>query len=446
MSSNLNHQLASLGLLLQLQRRVRQADEAELAFILVNETLNLITYRQAQFWTFGMGKEPEIAAVSGVAVPDSKSPYLQWMKDLVRHLRAQPHASKMHSFGPDDSPVELRTEWHNWLPLHGLWAPLQAPGETDQGCLLFFRETAWSEGEGQLLGYLTDAYAQSLALTRMKAGPSPWPILRSSRRRYFVLAVLAAILFWPIRQSVLVDAEVISERPVLVRAPLDGVVKEFYVQPNELVSAGRKLLALDDTELRSKLAVANQVLESVQADYLQKAQKAVSDRDAKAELGILQHKIEQQNAEVSLLQNLLGRVEVYTPTAGIAIFDDPYDWLGRPVSIGEKILSIGDPEHTRLEISLPVNEALDLPRNAEVLFFPNTAPTEAVRAHLSHAGYHASLLPSQIAAYRLKADFESHPGLRIGLKGTSKLFGRRTPFILWVLRRPLGLARQWLSW
>lgn len=447
MSTTAQYQLARFGLLLQLQRRARQASAEELPFILVNETLNLIPYRQALLWTCPAHGPAGIAAVSGLAVPEARSPFLLWFGRLVSTLVQQPDFSAIRAFSLEDVPEEEHEDWRHWLPAHGLWLPLYAPGQTLQGVLVLFRDAPWSEAESHVLGYLSESYAQALALLTFKQPARVWwRSLWHSRRRYAVFALLVAALFWPIRQSVLSGAEIIPEEPILVRAPLEGVIKEFYVQPNQAVAAGQKLLALDDVELQSKLGVAEQVFESVRAEYLQAAQKAVFDREANAELAVLQNKIEQQETEVRYLKNLLARIEITAPAAGIVIFDDPYDWLGKPVVIGEKIVAIADPDRPRLGVDLPVTDAIELPENAEVLFFPNTAPAEVISAHLTYIGYHARLTPSQIMAYRLKADFNAgEPKLRIGLKGTAKVFGGRTPLILWVLRRPISLIEQWLN-
>ena len=60
--------LMRLGLLLQLQRRARKAEEKELPFILVNETRALVPYRQAVFWRVQPDGGWEVASVSGQAL------------------------------------------------------------------------------------------------------------------------------------------------------------------------------------------------------------------------------------------------------------------------------------------------------------------------------------------------------------------------------------------
>jgi hypothetical protein len=49
-------------------------------------------------------------------------------------------------------------------------------------------------------------------------------------------------------------------------------------------------------------------------------------------------------------------------------------------------------------------------------------------------------------AYRLKAEFdETDPRIRVGLKGTAKVYAGRASLIYYLLRRPLATARIWLA-
>ena len=75
-----------LATLLQLMRRAREADSEEaLGFVLVNETLRLLPYRQAALWRDGaLGR---VSALSGVPETDSNAPYVQWLASLFRWQR-----------------------------------------------------------------------------------------------------------------------------------------------------------------------------------------------------------------------------------------------------------------------------------------------------------------------------------------------------------------------
>ena len=74
---------AALAVLVDLSRRARQArSEAELAFLLVNDTHSLVPYRQAALWRADRG----LQALSGLVQPEANAPYAQWLKAMVAHL------------------------------------------------------------------------------------------------------------------------------------------------------------------------------------------------------------------------------------------------------------------------------------------------------------------------------------------------------------------------
>src|SRR4051812_44599871 len=68
--------------LLQLGRRARAAKTIEeLGFAMVNETLQLLAYRQA-----GLQVSGKLTAVSGTPNPDPNAPYIQWLTQVMRSL------------------------------------------------------------------------------------------------------------------------------------------------------------------------------------------------------------------------------------------------------------------------------------------------------------------------------------------------------------------------
>ena len=244
----------------------------------------------------------------------------------------------------------------------------------------------------------------------------------------------------------LAEAEVVAYKPNLVRSPLEGVVDTFYVQPNEVVKVGQKLFSLDKAELKSRLEVAKEKRDSAQTDYLQTTQEAMLDPKVKFKLSGLKSKWEQEAAEVDYVSTLLKRCDVNATMAGVTVFDDPNEWLGKPVKQGEKILAVANPDSVELEVRLPMEDLIVLAPGDEVLFFSNIAPHKPLEATLNYFSYRASPTPSDVMAYRLKAAFTERAELpRLGFHGTAKLYGARKPFILWLLRKPIRTIRLWLT-
>ena len=139
---------------------------------------------------------------------------------------------------------------------------------------------------------------------------------------------------------------------------------------------------------------------------------------------------------------MLSRVTISAPSDGVAVYTDPSEWEGRPVSIGERIMLLANPNSTEIEIQLPVADVIAMEAGARVRLFLNVDPHNPIEGTVRFANYQATLTPENTLAYRVVADFAEPVSPRIGLKGTAKLYGDRTLLILYVLRRPLASLRQ----
>ena len=91
-------------------------------------------------------------------------------------------------------------------------------------------------------------------------------------------------------------------------------------------------------------------------------------------------------------------VERTPPIAGIAVFDGPADWIGKPVTMGERIMLIASPTRTELEMQVPAQEAVTFEKGAEVVFFSNVAPDRPRRSTLDFASYSSAPTPDGIMA------------------------------------------------
>ena len=453
---------APLELLFELARRARQApDLAVLSFIAVNDSHELSPYRQAALWLAGEG----VKTLSGVVQLEANAPYAQWLGRLCQHLSNQ---------GLPARPVEAATlpgdlagEWAHWLPAYGLWLPLTQGiegllvGGADerhlQGGLLLAREQPWSEAELAVLAEWISIWSHAWgALQRPKAwwDWQRWRLALKSQRRLpwrrrrslWGIAAMLAVLALPVRLTVLAPGELVPAHPTLIRAPQDGVIDSFSVKPNERVQAGQPLFNFDDAGLLSRLAVASQALSNAEAEYRQSAQLAVSETRNKALLAPLMGKVQERRAEAEFLQGQLERAHVVSPTEGIALFDDPSEWIGKPVSTGERILRVARPDDVEIEAWLAVGDAIPLPGEASVSLYLNASPLYALPAQLRYVSHEAVQRPDGSYAYRIRAGLTGKTDQRIGLKGTAKLSGDRVPLAYWIARRPLAVLRQTLGW
>lgn len=443
----LGQQLLRLSALLQLEMRARSAKGKELEFIIVNETAQVIAYQQAVLWRRSpTGKET--LTPSGAAMPEPGSPYVHWLKQLFAHLTSSAKAATFFAVSASEVPETIRNAWPQWFPPYAFWCPLVFPDGTLAGAVLLGRAVAWQEGEKPLLEMLMSGYAQSLAVQELKPGipfyKKFWPH-RSKRVKRIAIAVVVLLLL-PLRVSVLAPADTIAVDPAAIRAPFDGVVANINVKPNQPVHPGQSLLTLDVAQLKAHAQVAQGALDMARAEYSGAAQEALSDVQAKGKLAMLQSRIEQQKAELEYDQNLLKQADIVSPIEGIAVFDDPVALTGKPVIQGERVMLVAADQTPLIEIAVPVADVVTFTPGAEVVFFSNIEPDRPLPATLEFASYASKMTADGILSYHFRARLNDPSQiLRLGLKGTAKIYGDRKPLVLWILRRPIALIRQWLA-
>ncbi|NKB20261.1 MAG: HlyD family efflux transporter periplasmic adaptor subunit [Alphaproteobacteria bacterium] len=438
--------LVRLASLLQIEADLRDvADRDEIQFIAANETHRLLPYEQAIVWTRGGARGPKVSAISGVPVPDPRAPFVVWANRLVGALLKTENPATPHVIDPASLPKKVAAEWEEWTPGHVIWCPFKPrDGSVDAGVILL-RPEPFADGDVNLIRRLSDAYGFAWwALDPRGCGRRP--ANGRSRGRWVSLTALilvGAAMFMPIRQSALAPAEITPLEPLVVTAPIDGVIETLHVKPNDPVKEGAALITFDRTSLRNRASVAEKAVAVAQADFQRARQKAFSDPRSKAEVALLAAEVAQKQAELNYSQELLKRAVVTAGRSGIAIYADPSDWLGKPMRLGEKVMAIADPTALELTVWVPVNDAISLKPGAEVLLFLDTDPLNPVKAELVRAAYEAELTSTKVLAYRVKAKLVDNASIpRIGLQGTAKVYGEKVSLFLFIMRRPIAALRR----
>ncbi|MCX4029328.1 HlyD family efflux transporter periplasmic adaptor subunit [Endozoicomonas sp. SM1973] len=451
---NLDPRLKSLAGLLQMERDIRQLhNRDQLKFMICNETHRLVPYDQAIFVVFPVSDSSQhdlqsvkVEAISSMSQVDNDAPLVAWLKSVIKHLIKTGDARNISEIKPDSIPLILRKEWFSWCPGQALWCPLISTSGIIQGGLWLLRKKTWLKSDITILDYLADAYTYSWeALAPQQSWRQVLYAHLSGRIKWFLLLFIL-LGFIPVRMSVLANAQVVARNPIVISAPMDGVIHEINITPNQEVTKGDVLFTLDDTNIRNKHAVANKALEVADANYLRATQQAFADARSKSELAILKAVLAEKQAEVDYYAEMLKRTQVIAEQSGVVIFDDINDWLGKPVVVGEKVMTLADIHDTWLEIWLPVDDAIALDQGAELRLFLNIDPVRSIKGVIQQTSYEATISPQDILAYRLKATFaaDQQPP-RLGLKGVAKVYSESVPLFYYIFRRPLAEARRWLG-
>ena len=436
---------ALLGLL-EMGRRARTAASSdELVFMLVNGTHSLTPYRQAALWWSDSG----VQALSGVVQPDHNAPYVDWLR---RVFKAQANDDPVITrIDPATLPDAQRNTWSEWLPAHALRVPLTGqPG----GALLLARDTEWTDGDMALLQEWCQTWLHAWRAKKVPTRTASWrQWLQASdraqawyrRKSTWAITALLLLMFTPVRMTVLAAGEVVPAQPVVVRAPIEGVIERFDVQPNSTVQKGQALFGFDPVLIETRVNVARQALETALAQYRQTSQMALSDPKFKIELASQAGTIEEKRAELEYLKDQKQRATVKAPAEGVVLFDDPSSWVGKPLAVGERIMRIAKTGDSEVEAWLPISDAVDLALGDNIVLYLQATPLSPVSAKLSYFSHEAVERPDGTYAYRIRGQLDPDQAPRVGLKGTAKVSGRWTVLGYWLLRRPMAVIRTTLG-
>ncbi|MEI7428521.1 MAG: HlyD family efflux transporter periplasmic adaptor subunit [Betaproteobacteria bacterium] len=486
----------NLGAVFDLINKAQQSNSSsELYFLLVNLTKQLVSYRQAILYREGKG----FVAASGLSELDENAPMLIWLKTFINYLHNN-HFSGQIDFS--SLPKQWADGYQQWFVPGVLIVPIQANRELGYSYLLLFRAESFGKEEIAAMDFWLNSWILSLRIleeTRHQNneglfGRASESLLQLRERTPSQLAsickrlkkflydfvaggykklfsvsayhhqwikfkqrfvsdksfrwkmIIFLLIFVPVRLTIIAPGEIVANQPVVVRAPIDGVLDRFYVEPNSLVKQGQNLFSYDNAALLAKAEGAKQSYMSAEAEYRQTSIASLADAKQKVNLAILQAKANEKKAEYQYLAGLAQRSVMTAPFDGWAIFDDPADQIGKPIAIGEKIMMLADPDDVAIQAWISLSDMIDIQQGARVKLYLNPNPFGAITGYVKYITYEPVQLPDGQYGYRLRASIpKSESSPRLGLKGTLKVSGAYVPAIYWVLRKPLAQIRQFIG-
>jgi multidrug resistance efflux pump len=430
--------------LLQFEAEIRrQATTAELQFHLVNEMRRVLPFRQAFVLEVAAPHAPVVQAVSSLATVERDTPLVQWVQTTVAALRDDVGLAKAVCFDTtayvDPATVEVLYPFG-----HLLWLPLSDRDSDVFAGALLAEAQPWRQADQVIGERLADTYAH--AWRALQPGDRRWA-LRWSRRWWAATAVAAlGVLAMPVRLSALAPVEVVPSRPVVLSAPLQGVVDKVHSAPNTPVNAGDLVISFEDTRLRNEQALAEQRLAVARARSLRSSQAAFGSPDASHDVAINKAELDLAQVEYQYATEMLLHTRLAAPMAGVVVYGDRRDLEGRPVEVGQQLVQIADPQKVEFRIDLPSRDSAVIGDGAEVTIYLDSAPLHPLQARLVRASYQARPTADKVLTYTLTAQpLAGGPVLRIGSRGTAQVYGEQVPLGYKIVRRPLTALRQWVG-
>lgn len=441
---------AALLSLLKLEAALREADSQDvLQFLFANEAQKLTQSRQI-FILRSSGQNQNVVAVSGLSAVDRNAPLIQSIETVIRGLKQHSslHDVQLFDFATytDESDPSFRT-----YPFRAmLWLPLLSRDQNLVGGILLTRELAWEDQQVVIGKRLAGAYAHAWSLLRAEAATlSRWSYRSFADRKLMLLvagAVLATLMF-PVSMTTLAPFEIVGREPFVVAAPIDGSIRTVLIDASAEVRAGQPLVQLADTVLRNRLDVAERETLVADARVKKATQLAFEDARGRQELGLAVAELALKTTERDFARDMLDQATIKATRKGVAVFSDKQSLIGKPVTVGERIMLIADPSQIEVAIDVNVNDAIALDTGARVKIFADADPLNSREAIVVAADYLARPRPGNTLAYRVTAKFadEKNNLPRLGTRGTAQLYGRTVALGFYLFRRPLSAARQWVG-
>ena len=404
------------------------ADVATLKYAIVNATRKLIPYEQAFLLEWVTGSQTwKISVASSIANVDRHATVPRalesWLNNPQQPLRQTIDKIQSTDITTGAQSIEL-SDGDTVLP-NAIWVPLKLRTGITVG-LLALRERPWEPAYKSLLIPLAGAYSHAWdALNQPESRGIRLALARLNRRRLAIGCVVIAALaaFIPIPMTALAPAEIVAASPELIVAPMDGVIQDILVPSGAMVEKGTVLVRFTDTKVRNDFELAAKAKTVAEAKYFKVLQSAVSTQKDMQDLSMTKAELAMAEADLAYAREMVSRVEIKASHAGLVIYAAKSDWIGRPVSTGERIMEIADPEKTEIKIDVQVSDAITVTPGARVALFLDGEPLHSVEAVVERMSYRPITTPDHQLVFRLSAKLIDGAARRIGLRGTARLSG-----------------------
>lgn len=418
---------------------------AELEALIGNETQPLLRARQTFVARRGILGRLEISAGAGLSRVDRNAPLIQSIEAEFSRFGSDAalDSTRQTLFWPDAEQVGDGELAQKYPFRQALWIPVLDPDRSLYCGVLLLRDTTWEQHDIVVAQRLSATYSHAWFWNSASHHRRPRLVL-DRRKIAAVASTVLLVATFPVSLTTLAPLEIVARSPFVVTAPMDGAIESIPVEPSAVVKPGDVLVRFASTALKNRLEVAEREAEVADVRVTKTTLAAVTDMRARHELALAQAEYRVKVAERDYARDMLARSVITADRAGIAVFGDKRDLIGKPVATGERIMEIADPEAVDIRINVPVADAIVLGSEAKSKAFLDSAPLNPRLATVVSADYLAKPHDGGGVAFRVIARFNDHsPPPRLGLRGTAQLYGSTVPVIYYLLRRPIAAARQW---
>jgi hypothetical protein len=439
----------NISKLFQIEHNCKNCEsKEELKYIITNQTREIVEYEQAILLSKSIDNKLKVSALSDVAVVDKTSPLVQYITRVANTINKNKY-EEITSINLQDSNHE---QDESFAP-HILWIPLKSikDGIEVEYYMMLTRHTKWHDNDVEMIRHLAISYRYFLYAMR-KCSIATRLQKHGIQKKHFIytLVSISIIMLLPIQMSILASFEVKPKEPYIVTSSIDGAIDKILVKSNQKIKEGTQLIALQEIDYKNRLDIAQRNLDIAKATLHSIKQVSFNDFGKSSDIKRAETEVMLKEAELEYAKSQYDKTKIYAKKSGLVIVDNPEELEGKPVSIGERILSIANEKSIEVKIMLPVSEAIYLDGSNRVrLFFDNTL-FDTWEARLSQISYTPQMTPEGIISYKLIANFDdinqNDTIPKIGLRGVAKIYAEDTTLFYYLFRKPITYMRQLIAW
>ncbi|MBN2561809.1 MAG: HlyD family efflux transporter periplasmic adaptor subunit [Phycisphaerae bacterium] len=420
----------------------------QLMFRILNRSAIYCRYDRAVLWSI-TGRKPRFLGVSGNCGFNAQSPLVDDWRRVIEVMPQRESPTILDPASWESEPASWNTLSRRTNGLSVVWLPIKVAGEAVAGLWLErWGRKSFIDGELAQLETLALSYGVAWQGIFRRRGMLASGLLSRKRTVAATIAALGilATCFVQVRLRIVAPCEVVPEDPLVIAAPLNGVIDEVPVLPGRHVEEGDLLAVYDKRVPIEEMKIADEQARIVASDLRRLRVEAFDNPSARAAIALLENKLAQEKIRLRLANDRVAQLEVRAPTNGTLMLDDPHEWRGRPVQVGQRLMMIVDPSNTKLRVFLPDGDNIEFDHDHPVKVILDSDPGSSRLARLRYLANHSQLDRKGKATFVAEAHWlNSSCSTKMGLQGTAVLYGQNVPLGYWLARRPLAAIRKSLG-
>lgn len=412
---------------------IQSNSSSELIFKILNDTVAVVPYDRAILWKVEDKGTPTIVGVSGQAsVKENTELYQKWSENVQNIIE------------PEKIQLIAHPEMEKATSI--LWVPIIANQKVALGLWLErWNNKKWEHEDIEILLFLLKGYGSAWEKFYRKYS---FRFFKKKPVVFLGILALIGVMLIKVPLRVVAPCEIVPKDPVVITTPLEGLVDKITVTPGELVKQGTVLFQYDSKLPMQDLKVAQKKVEISQAEVNRANSLSYTDKNAITELGIDTLKLKKDKLDLTMAEFRVSQLSVSAPITGVVMMDNPEDWHGRAVKIGEKVMILSNPDETKVRLWIPEGDNVMIDKEKPVKILLNIHPGDTLYAKLRYIADYTVVTDKQVTSFVAEADWEdpNNPDIKLGLKGSAILYGEDVTIFYWIVRKPLAYVRRFIGY